>query len=163
MADLAAGTPPGRFVEVGVWQGGSAQFLYEVAQFQKRSLHLFDTFTGIPHASAFDMHKVGDFSEGVNLEAMQKVMPQAAFHSGVFPATLPSWLDRIAFVHEDADQYQSTKDVIAHLWPRLIKGGVMLFDDYWTTDCPGSRKAIDESGLTLQEHRVSRKVYAVKE
>ena len=42
-------------------------------------------------------------------------------------------------MHCDVDQCQSIRDVIAKLWPRMIPGGVMVFDD-WDQD--GGRKVI---------------------
>ncbi len=57
LATLARATPPGDFAEVGVYRGGSAQVLYEIAQEQNRTLHLFDTFTGTPfHNTELDYH-----------------------------------------------------------------------------------------------------------
>ncbi len=35
---LAESSPPGDFIEVGVFQGGSAEVLYDVASLQKRKL-----------------------------------------------------------------------------------------------------------------------------
>lgn len=164
MVALARTTPPGPFVEVGVWQGGSAQRLYEVAQEQRRATWLFDTFTGIPFADPVDIHKVGDFN-GVDLEAIRLAMPKANIVKGIFPASLGPRPDSIAFIHEDTDQYRSTRSVIVYLWPRLVPGGIILFDDYNTSDCPGSRRAIDEArewfGFELRPIRS--KVYAVKE
>ena len=50
LAATAKTTPAGCFVEVGVWKGGSASYLTEVAEQQNREIFLYDTFTGIPFA-----------------------------------------------------------------------------------------------------------------
>ena len=48
------------------------------------------------------------------------------------------------FVHVDADIYRSVCDCCAFFYPRLVQGGMMLFDDYGFATCPGVRKAVDE-------------------
>jgi len=125
---LASLTPPGAFVEVGVYKGGCAWYLERIAQRQGRELHLFDTFTGIPHKGPGDHHNVGDFGD-TSLEAVKAAVPSAIFHAGVFPDTLPADLMDIAFVHCDVDQTESVRAVINQLWGRMVIGGVMAFDD----------------------------------
>lgn len=50
--------------------------------------------------------------------------------------------DQIALLRLDTDWYESTKHELVHLFPRLVKGGVLIIDDYgyWK----GARKAVDE-------------------
>lgn len=138
LTSIAFDAPPGAFVEVGVFQGGSAWYLSRVARTQKRDLHLYDTFSGMPHAEDFDTHKVGDFSN-TSLVHVQAYIPDAIFHAGVFPSTLTDDVQEVAFVHCDCDQYQSVLAVIDNFWPRMVSGGVMAFDDM---DTVGGRKAI---------------------
>ncbi len=51
---------------------------------------------------------------------------------------------RFAFVHVDVDLYQPTRDAIDFFYPRLLPGGILLFDDYGFMTCPGARRAVDE-------------------
>jgi O-methyltransferase len=141
MRALAAGTPPGAFVEVGVYQGGSAEVLHGLAQEQGRALFLFDTFCGIPFRGEDDRHVVGDFAD-TSMADVARLCPQAVIVAGVFPASLVE-TGPVAFVHADADQYQSTRDICTHLAPRMVPGGVMLFDDFAHLD--GCRRAVVES------------------
>ncbi len=130
MGTLARSTPPGCFIEVGVYKGGTAQKLYEIAQEQKRDLYLFDTFTGIPIKADIDHHQIGDFADA-NLELIRKELPLARIYVGVFPHTMPGNLIKdVAFVHVDCDQYQSVIDSIGYLYPCMVVDGIMLFDDY---------------------------------
>lgn len=138
---LSAGCPPGDFVEIGVYQGGSALFLYQIAQDQGRCLHLFDTFEGMPIAGEFDAHKVGDFAD-VDFDRIRRVMPKAMFYKGFFPDTMPKSIGPVAFVHVDCDQYQSVKDSIERMWPLVVDGGIMLFDDYSALE--SAKRAVDE-------------------
>lgn len=142
LASLAATAPPGNFVEVGVYKGGSAFWLAKVASEQRRALHLFDTFTGHPHALPTDTNGLGEFSD-TSVEAVQAAVPSAIIHAGIFPATLPHGdvLNPLAFVHCDCDQYQSVRDVINVLFPMLVPGGIMAFDDM---DTHGGKTAIME-------------------
>lgn len=142
MLRLAISTPKeGCFVEFGVYQGGSARRLAELAVRQSRSCHLFDTFNGIPESGPFDVIEVGEMSD-VNLEALKLAIPSAEFHVGVFPHTMPNDLGPIGFAHIDCDQYLSCLAAIDKFVPLLVKDGVILFDDYNVT--PGVRKAVDE-------------------
>jgi len=142
MLDLARGTPPGCFVEVGVYKGGSAWYLAKLAKEQGRILHLFDTFTGIPYQGEHDIqHAPGDFGD-TSLEAVQVAVPSAIFHQGIFPDTLPNTMQPIAFAHIDCDQYEGIRAAITSLDALMIHNGVMLFDDYGITS--GCTKAVNE-------------------
>ena len=145
MVEMAKATPVGCFVEVGVYRGGSAQYLYEVAESQGRTLHLFDTFSGMPHAGELDGWRVGELMPVADdFIAIVKALPNAKIYQGVFPETLPIDFPQIAFVHADADQYQSTKAICESLYPRLVPGGIILFDDYGDEKTKGCTKAVDE-------------------
>ncbi len=55
------------------------------------------------------------------------------------PASAP---DSIALLRLDTDWYDSTRHELVHLFPRLLKAGVIIIDDYghWQ----GCRQACDE-------------------
>jgi hypothetical protein len=142
MIAAARETPVGAFVEVGVYKGGSAWRLSKLAEEQGRECHLFDTFTGMPYADKDDNHEVGDFADTTS-EAVAAAIPYSVIHVGEFPDTLPIDLRKIAFVHADCDQYRSARAVIDRLGPRMVKGGVIWFDDYECTR--GVTRAVDES------------------
>lgn len=142
LAAVASTAPPGAFVEVGVYRGGSAWHLNAVAARQGRELHLFDTFTGIPHKGDLDQHAIGDYGD-VDKESLRRAFPRAVFHVGVFPQTLPDDLRGFAFVHVDCDQYAGHRACIDLLYPRLVPGGIMMFDDYPVLK--GAKRAVDET------------------
>ena len=50
--------------------------------------------------------------------------------------------EKISFLRLDTDFYNSTKIELEILYPRLVKGGVLIIDDYGSWK--GSRKAVDE-------------------
>jgi hypothetical protein len=65
------------------------------------------------------------------------------FVSGLVEDTMPRVLpEQIALLRLDTDWYRSTKHALTHLYPRLLKGGVLLVDDYPTE--VGATRAVDE-------------------
>ncbi len=136
---------PGDMAELGVYHGGTA--LRMSMEQPTKTIHLFDTFTGIPaKADDIDVHGVGDFRD-VDLERIKAGFEgrRAKFHVGVFPATTQG-LEETAYclVHIDGDQYQTTKDGLSYFYPRMSPGGIMIFDDYKWQNCPGVEKAMTE-------------------
>lgn len=162
MKQLALSAPEGAFAEVGVFNGGSAEVLYEVAMLQGRELYLFDTFNGTPFFSeALDAHKVGDeFAAPYAPEHIKAQLPLAKLHIGVYPYTHPSSLKDLAFVHCDCDQYLSYRAVIDHMWPIVVEGGFLLFDDY--PYLAGARQAVEETFTKETLKRCGQRYYAVK-
>ena len=67
------------------------------------------------------------------------------FVRGVIPETFAAF-DRttIAFAHVDLDLYAPIKAACAFIFPRLLVGGAMVFDDYGWASCPGPCKAVDD-------------------
>ena len=62
---------------------------------------------------------------------------------GQVEETLPNLAPaRISLLRLDTDWYESTRHELAHLYPRVVSGGVIIIDDYgyWK----GARKAVDE-------------------
>lgn len=145
LMETARAAPDGDFVEVGVYKGGSARALWEVAKERQRRLFLFDTFTGIPCCDdRFDTHRIGDFSD-TSIDAVRAAVPGAIIVQGIFPWTLPTVKQRlgpIAIAHIDVDQYDSTHACCSKLGPLMAAGGVMVFDDYDVLN--SARLAVEE-------------------
>lgn len=65
------------------------------------------------------------------------------FHVGLFQDTLPNnEIEKIAILRLDGDWYASIKICLDHLYSKVVKGGVIIIDDYYTYD--GCKKAVDE-------------------
>ncbi len=135
---------PGAMAEVGVFQGASAKMLCEAKG--DKSLHLFDTFEGLPRPSPVDgvVHKERQYE--CSLEAVQEYLKgckNVYFHKGRFPNSAADAEDATyCFVHFDVDLYESTLGCLQYFYPRMIPGGVMLTHDY--SILTGVRKAFDE-------------------
>jgi hypothetical protein len=52
----------------------------------------------------------------------------------------------VALLHLDVVLHNSYKCTLEHFWPKMAKGGVVLFDEYKNvaTEFPGANRAIDE-------------------
>lgn len=59
-------------------------------------------------------------------------------HVGLFRYTLPHFLNTyhgaVRFAHIDCDLYSSTKEIFDHIFPRIVPGTVILFDEYVSHD-----------------------------
>jgi O-methyltransferase len=143
---------PGDFMECGVYKGGSALMLAQLIQdadtSTRRSLHLFDTFSGMPKTlKDRDYHREGDFGDTSLKEVAGRFSETApvAFHAGLVPQSFAG-LEQLRFslVHCDLDIYQAVLDCASFVYPRLNPGGVLVFDDYGFMTCTGARDAVDE-------------------
>ena len=167
---------PGDIVECGVWRGGSTlaalRTLIQVDDVA-RDVYMFDTFEGMPEPSQHDRavseHLAADLLDKEEkdedsvlwayapLESVKATVGQAGypanklhFIQGRVEETLPTHTpDQIALLRLDTDWYESTRAEMAHLFPRLVVGGVIIIDDYGHWE--GARRAVDEY---LSEHSV---------
>jgi len=159
---------PGAIVECGVWRGGSMMAVARTLLAESntdRDLYLFDTFEGMSaptdadrdhqgasaakllESSSRDKDEVwcyaGIDDVRANLESTGYPTARLHFVKGPVEDTIPDQApEEIALLRLDTDWYESTKHELAHLYPRLKPGGVLIIDDYghWQ----GARKAVDE-------------------
>lgn len=167
---VAANQVPGAIVECGVWRGGSmmavAKTLLQLGC-TDRHLHLFDTFAGMTaptekDRTAFERQDPSEKyaqaqrPDGVvewsyaSLDEVQQNMwstgyPKDLIHfvKGPVEKTIPDDApDQIALLRLDTDFYESSRHEMEHLYPRLIKTGVLILDDFGHWE--GQRTAVEE-------------------
>jgi len=51
---------------------------------------------------------------------------------------------KFIFAHIDVDLYQPAKDSLEFFYPRMVSGGLIVFDDYGCLAFPGVKKAVDD-------------------
>jgi O-methyltransferase len=124
---------PGDIAEVGVFMGSSAKLICEAKG--NRSLHLFDTFEGLPELSEHDeSEKFHEKQYSCSLERIKVYLqkyPNISYYKGLFPETSGPVVDtQFSFVHIDVDLYQSTKSCLEFFYPRLHRGGALISHDY---------------------------------
>lgn len=141
----------GDFAECGVYKGGTGLLLSNViAERPEKKLYLFDSFKGMPsHADpATDYHGPGGLGDASydKVKSLFTGREQVLIIEGFLPETLEPIKERnFAFVHLDVDIYRSTKDCLEFFYPRLIRGGILVSDDYGIPRYKlAARKACDE-------------------
>ncbi len=145
---------PGDFVECGVAAGANAAAMaLAIGTFERRRVHLFDSFTGIPQAGPEDVEFLAaKHPSGLSAHSRKEVERNMAewslpldlfvFHEGLFQHTVPTAPEvPIAVLRLDGDLYDSTKVCLEHLYPLVSKGGWVIVDDW---DLTGARKAVIE-------------------
>lgn len=172
---------PGAFVECGVWKGGSIMMIaatLKMLGITDRDIYLYDTFEGMTPPTEADVdwkgNKVSDLlaeSEKDaaiwacsaldevrdNLSKTGYPMERFKFIKGDVLGTIPKFMpDEICLLRLDTDWYESVKHGLVHLFPRLLKGGVLILDDYgWYK---GARKAVDEYFGDLPEQYLMHRI-----
>jgi O-methyltransferase len=141
----------GELWECGVYKGGTARLLAQMLADSPGGaatrLRLFDTFSGMPETDPRrDLHKPGDFCD-TSLEAVRERVGHprlVEYHAGPIPKTFRGLgSSAVSFAHVDVDIYQAVIDCCQFVFPRLVPGGIMVFDDYAFPSCPGAREAVD--------------------
>ena len=127
----ATATIRGDLAEVGVAFGASAKIISTFAP--NRTLHLFDTFEGLPEPTSRDSQKYKTGQYSCSLESVQQYLADmnVEFHKGLFPLTAEAVADKLfSFVHLDIDLYEGTLAALQFFYPRLSPGGVLISHDY---------------------------------
>jgi len=70
----------------------------------------------------------------VDGDVCQTAKQYVADHSGM----------RISLLHLDMDLYAPTRAALEAFWPRILTGGVVLFDEYAIREWPGETEAVEE-------------------
>ena len=140
----------GVMYECGVYRGGTASLLASIKN-KNKILRLFDTFDGMPETdSTRDFFQKGEFPVGNADEVISSIKSHADtprtidIRRGLIPETFAGLEDdRICFAHIDVDIYKSHMDCLSFIYPRIVKAGIILFDDMGDPGCPGARDAIE--------------------
>jgi hypothetical protein len=153
---------PGHFVECGVYKGASflrfATFREILESPHSRKMIGFDAFGRFPednedaHNKSFIRRFSAAGGDGIGRESLVEVLAYKGFCNyelieGDICGTVPQYvLDhpelKVALLHVDVDVYQPTKVILGQLFSRVVKGGLVVFDDYGTV--AGETRAIDE-------------------
>src|ERR1700732_3183730 len=146
---------PGDVVECGVWRGGQMMMAANVLRYERefRMIWLYDTFAGMTAPtredrsrlddalylmSKFERNQTGEFNKWcyasiedvrANMEStlypkeMVRYIKGAVEKMVLDPINLPAV---ISVLRLDTDWYESSKVELEVLYPRLIKGGVII-------------------------------------
>jgi len=149
----------GCVVECGVWRGGMSAGIATVLG-PSRKYFLFDSFEGLPPAKEIDgpaarewqqRTDAPDYHQNCSAEShfAQQAMRQAGAKNvelvtGWFEKTVPPHRlgDPIALLRLDGDWYESTIVCLENLFHRVVPGGLIIIDDYYTWD--GCSRAVHD-------------------
>lgn len=158
----------GDIVECGVWRGGNIMLARIVCP--ERDCWLYDTFNGMTEPDheldrkrpnsrgvlgelAIDRYRAkqagGTKWDAVDIDTVKhsfKTMgldDRCIFMKGAIEETIHlDQPDQISILRLDMDWYIPTKVALDHLYPKLVRGGFLIVDDYghWM----GCKKAVDD-------------------
>ena len=74
--------------------------------------------------------------------------PRAELVKGDISQTAPAYVEahkdlRISLLHLDLDLYDPTLAALQAFYPRVVKGGMVIIDDFGLDDWPGAAKAME--------------------
>lgn len=165
---IAENNIEGDIVECGVWRGGSSMTIaLTLKNLNKtdKKMYMFDTYTGMSEPTDKDVSAEGqsadkkweaskkqDFNTWAyasleevkhNMETTGYPQEKIIFIKGKVEDTIPKTIpEKISLLRLDTDWYESTKHELEHMFPRLVKGGVLIIDDYGNWQ--GAKTAVDE-------------------
>ena len=152
---------PGHVVECGVFKGASfirfATYRDLLENQASRRLIGFDAFGRFPAPGgeedrAFVKGFEAAAGEGISQEELEAVLAYKQVGNyelvpGNILETVPEYCWdkpelKIALLHIDVDVYDATYAILENMFRHVVKGGLILFDDYSTI--AGETKAVDE-------------------
>ena len=154
----------GEIIELGVFKGNSLfrwiKFRDLLENSYSRKIIAFDIFGKFPETNFEDDKKERelfieetDGGEGISYEELnsllkaQNLQENIDIVKGDILQTLPEYLKnnpqlKISLLHIDVDLYEASALSLELLYSHVVKGGVIIFDDYG--DFSGANKAIDD-------------------
>ncbi|MEU5942278.1 TylF/MycF/NovP-related O-methyltransferase [Micromonospora sp. NPDC047548] len=158
---------PGDLVETGVWRGGVTILMRAILKAHgvtDRRVWAADSFEGVPEAgegshpldqemalhNLNSMLSVSADAVRANFKAYDLLDEQVEFLEGWFKDTLPAApISSIAVLRLDGDLYESTREALIPLYPKLSPGGFIIIDDYNMEPCRAAvHEYRDEHGIT---------------
>ncbi|MEY4109648.1 MAG: hypothetical protein RLZZ46_2 [Bacteroidota bacterium] len=153
---------PGDILEFGVYKGTSLVRLLTFRNLleneSSRKVLGFDIFGKFPDNLELESDKkfVQNFENAggfgiskaeLELHLQNKGMRNYELIEGDIMKTIPQYCERypaskIALLHIDVDVYEPSRFILEQLWDRVVKGGIVMLDDYGTVE--GETKAVDE-------------------
>lgn len=146
----------GDVVELGCYVGTTSLFLQRLLLQHpaKKALHVYDSFAGLPPKTIEDRSPAGEQFKDGELQASkaqlvkyfkQAGLPLPYIHKGWFSDLTPDDIPQtVALAFLDGDFYDSIKQSLKLVWPRLAEGAIVLVDDYQSEALPGAKHAVDE-------------------
>lgn len=154
---------PGAMIECGVFKGASfvrfAAFRDLFGNLFSHKLVGFDIFGQFPETNFEEDKKYRDSfiqtagEQSISKEQLIEVLRKKRIEKNVeliegdVIKSIPEYIKKnphlkISLLNLDTDIYEPAVAILEHFWPRIIRGGVLILDDYGTF--PGETKAVDD-------------------
>lgn len=154
---------PGAIADCGVFKGTSlvrfAGFRDLFGNHLSHKIIGFDTFGDFPETEFEEDKKFRERfisnagGSSISVQQLEKVLRHKGVYqnielvAGDINHTVPEYIEKnsslkISLLNLDTDIYEPAVTILEHLYPRLVKGGVLLLDDYG--EFPGETKAVDD-------------------
>lgn len=146
----------GAVVEFGCYVGTTSLFIRRLLGRYSgvHDFHVYDSFEGLPDKSRADMSATGEQFKTGELTASKKDLIRhfkkagltlPVIHKGWFSAlTARDVPDGITFAFLDGDYYESIRDSLLLITPKLSAHATIVVDDYANEALPGAARAVDE-------------------
>ena len=153
----------GEIVECGVFKGNSLMRWIKLRSLLEnsfsRKIYGFDTFWKFPKASIKEeelqrkkfLEEAGNTSvkkrDFLNYLKKLNLYENVFLIEGDIIKTVPKFINnnnsiRISLLHIDVDLFEPTKISLEYFFPKVVKGGIVILDDYGAF--PGANKAIED-------------------
>jgi len=143
-------------VECGVCDGLTAFFALNELQHNPSiryvQMHLYDAWSPMlkEHLLEDEAPLIGKYpniSVARVKKNLNKFLNRIIFHPGHIPESLhvkPSSPKKISYLSIDLNSAKATVAVLEYFFPKLVKGGIILFDDYGWLDFHSTKEAVDK-------------------
>jgi len=145
------------FAECGCWYGHSSYIISSLIKNSKKKIkfNIFDSFDGLSNPTKKDSNfrklgkKKGNF-EIEKFSSSEKHLKNRVLQKFNFVNIYKGWIPtrfneieckQFSFVHIDVDMYDPTFKSLEFFFPRLVKGGIIVCDDYNLKNFDGATKA----------------------
>src|SRR5262249_13795420 len=148
---------PGHIADVGVHKGASALLFTKFLQiFEPEALtmvHGFDWFRGMEGGTDNSLYIAGEVREDETrlrrLVDLQGLQNELKLHNLDLVTQLDDFFTnhahlRFKLVFIDCGTYDVAASAIRNFWPRLLPGGLMIFDEFNNELAPGETRAVAE-------------------
>jgi len=145
----------GDIIEFGSYQGHSGLLIAEFIRRKSlnKRLYLCDTFEGFPE-ERYGIDKRWNSTHQVDflkVRALFRLYQFVELVKGEFQKTVDHISsDMFSLAMIDCDSYRSTKFVADFVYPKLVRGGILVFEDYGHHALLGARRAVDEFLADMQ-------------
>ena len=147
----------GMILDIGCLLGGSGFIMSKVNHNGK--IHLFDSFEGFKKDDGLHRKDVFYYNDidFVKRNISKLKLKNTYVHKAYFPNKVKTKIHKIKLCHIDVNTYDDTKKIFNYIKNKVIRGGVIIFDDFGIWGVDGIKKFIYEI-----EFKYSKNFYFIK-